>query len=57
MPAQINETWSMDFMHDQLEEIEEIKDFASRWLWTCNHARPDMAPGGITPKQKLALAA
>ena len=28
-----------------------------RWLWTCNPARPNMAPGGITPKQKLALAA
>ncbi|MDB5796193.1 transposase, partial [Massilia sp. RP-1-19] len=27
------------------------------WLWTYNHDRPNMALGGITPKQKLALAA
>jgi putative transposase len=26
-------------------------------LWTYNHDRPNMALGGITPKQKLALAA
>ncbi|MEV4777503.1 transposase, partial [Duganella sp. FT134W] len=28
-----------------------------RWLWTYNHDRPHMALGGITPIQKLALAA
>ncbi|NNA42415.1 transposase, partial [Pseudomonas lundensis] len=27
------------------------------WIWTYNHERPNMALGGITPKQKLALAA
>ncbi|MEV4779552.1 transposase, partial [Duganella sp. FT134W] len=27
------------------------------WLWTYNHDRPHMALGGITPIQKLALAA
>ena len=117
VPAQINDTWSMDFMHDQLadgrsirlfnviddynreglgtakrgiriefiqpgqpqqnayverynrtvrydwlahhlfETLDEIQDFATRWLWTYNHDRPNMALGGITPKQKLALAA
>ncbi|WP_454776786.1 hypothetical protein [Janthinobacterium tructae] len=35
----------------------DIQDFATRWLWTYNHDRPNMALGGITPKQKLALAA
>lgn len=37
--------------------IAEIQDFANRWLWTYNNDRPNMALGGITPKQKLALAA
>lgn len=39
------------------ESIEEVQAFATRWLWTYNHERPNMALGGITPKQKLALAA
>jgi len=37
--------------------LDEVQDFATRWLWEYNHERPNMALGGITPKQKLALAA
>ena len=37
--------------------IDEVQAYATRWLWTYNHERPNMALGGITPKQKLALAA
>lgn len=37
--------------------IEEVQDAATRWLWTYNHERPNMALGGITPMQKLAMAA
>ena len=37
--------------------LEELQDYATRWLWIYNHERPNMALGGITPKQKLALAA
>ncbi|EGV52621.1 hypothetical protein Rifp1Sym_ae00180 [endosymbiont of Riftia pachyptila (vent Ph05)] len=37
--------------------MAEDQDFAARWLWTYNHKRPNMALGGITPKQKLALVA
>lgn len=40
-----------------LDSIEEVQEFATRWLWTYNHERPNMALGGIHPKQKLALAA
>lgn len=29
----------------------------TRWLWTYNHERPNMALGGITLMQKLKLAA
>ncbi|WP_150788909.1 integrase core domain-containing protein, partial [Pseudomonas aeruginosa] len=35
----------------------EVQEHATRWIWTYNHERPNMALGGITPKQKLALAA
>jgi putative transposase len=37
--------------------ISEAQDFAARWTWNCNHERPNMALGGITPKQRLAMAA
>lgn len=35
----------------------KVQQFATEWLWTYNHERPNMALGGMTPKQKLALAA
>jgi putative transposase len=37
--------------------ISEVQDFATRWIWNYNHERPNMALGGITPKQRLAMAA
>jgi putative transposase len=37
--------------------IEEVQDAATRRLWTYNNERPNMALGGITPMQKLAMAA
>lgn len=37
--------------------IDEVRDFATRWLWTYNNERPNMALGGITPKMKTAMAA
>ena len=43
--------------HHLFETLDEIQEFATNWLWTYNHDRPNMALGGITPKQKLALAA
>jgi putative transposase len=39
------------------ERIEAVQDSATRWLWTYNNERPNMALGGITPSMKLALAA
>jgi putative transposase len=39
------------------DSIAQVQDFAERWLWTYNHERPNMAIGGITPRQKLAQAA
>ena len=39
------------------ETIEEIQDQATKWLWTYNNDRPNMAIGGITPAMKLKMAA
>ncbi len=38
-------------------ELDEVRDFVTRWMWYYNHDRPNMALGGITPKQRLAMAA
>jgi len=37
-------------------DTELVQDIATRWLWTYNNERPNMARGGITPMEKLALA-
>jgi putative transposase len=53
-----NRTVRYDWLsHYLFAEIEDVQEYATRWLWTYNHERPNMALGGITPKQKLALAA
>ena len=39
------------------ESIDEVQEFATKWLWKYNHERPNMALGGITPMQRLAMAA
>jgi putative transposase len=53
-----NRTVRYDWLaHHLFDSLDEIQDFATRWLWTYNHDRPHMALGGITPIQKLALAA
>jgi putative transposase len=39
------------------DSIAEVQDFATKWMWSYNHERPNMALGGITPKQRLAMAA
>ena len=53
-----NRTVRYDWLaHHLFDSIDEVQNFATDWLWTYNHERPNMAIGGITPKQKLALAA
>jgi putative transposase len=37
--------------------VEEVQEFAIRWMWAYNNDRPNMALGGFTPKQKLTMAA
>ena len=46
--------WMSQYVFDDLESAQKI---ATDWMWTYNHRRPNMALGGITPKQRSAMAA
>jgi putative transposase len=46
--------WRAQYLFDT---VGEVQDFATQWLWNYNHERPNMALGGFTPKQRLAMAA
>ncbi|HMV59334.1 MAG TPA: IS3 family transposase [Nitrospira sp.] len=51
-----NRTVRYDWLsHYLFESIVEVQNYATDWMWTYNHERPNMALGGITPKQKSAL--
>ena len=51
-----NRTVRYDWLNHYLfESIAEVQDYATDWMWTYNHERPNMALGGITQKQKQAL--
>ena len=53
-----NRTVRYDWLGQYLfSSIAEVQEYATRRLWTYNHERPNMAFGGITPKQKSALMA
>ena len=53
-----NRTVRYDWLAQQLfDTIDEVQDQATRWMWHYNHERPNMALGGITPNQRLAMAA
>ena len=39
------------------EHLDEVRLFATQWMYGYNHHRPHMALGGITPIQRLAMAA
>lgn len=53
-----NRTVRYDWLGQNLfESIEEVQYYATKWLWNYNNERPNMGIGGITPRQKLKLAA
>ena len=39
------------------DSIDEVQTFATQWIYKYNYERPNMALGGITPKQRLAMVA
>ncbi len=53
-----NRTVRYDWLNQYLfSNIAEVQEFATSWLWSYNNERPNMAIGGITPKQRLAMVA
>ena len=53
-----NRTVRYDWLsHYVFDSIDEVQDYATKWLWTYNHERPNMALGGYTPKQRFAQIA
>lgn len=39
------------------DDLEEVQLFATQWMYDYNHDRRNIALGGFTPKQWLAMAA
>jgi putative transposase len=53
-----NRTVRYDWLNqDIFYDIEEVQEKATKWLWHYNNERPNMGLGGMTPMQKLKLAA
>lgn len=44
--------WLGQYMFDSLAKL---RDYATKWQWFYNHERPNMALGGFTPAQHLAM--
>ncbi len=44
-------------MRPLFDTIEEVQSFATERLWSSNHEFSNMALGGFTPHQRLAMAA
>ena len=56
------ERFNRTVRHEWLDQhlfasIRHAQETATQWLWCYNNERPNMALGGITPKQKLQMAA
>ena len=49
-----NRTVRYDLLNQDLfSTIEEVQEKVTNWLWHYNNERPNMALGGITPRQKI----
>jgi putative transposase len=56
------ERFNRTVRHEWLDQnlfvsIAHAQETATQWLWHYNNERPNMAIGGITPSQKLTIAA
>ena len=50
-----NRTVRYDWMTQYIfASIEEVQDYATKWLWHYNHERPNMGIGGVPPCQRAA---
>ena len=57
-PDTFNRTVRYEWMaHYKFDTLADMQDYATSRMWSYNHDRPHMALGGITPKQRLAMAA
>jgi len=53
-----NRTVRYDWLGQNLfESICEVQEQGTKWLWSYNNERPNMALGGIAPRMKLSTAA
>lgn len=53
-----NRTVRYDWLNQRIfDTIQEVQEQATKWLWSYNNERPNMANGGLTPVQKLAMIA
>ncbi|BAH37751.1 putative transposase orfB for insertion sequence element [Gemmatimonas aurantiaca T-27] len=50
----VRHDWLSQWLFDSIADVQES---ATRWLWTYNNDRPNMALGGITPSMKLTRVA
>ncbi len=46
--------WLSQYLWD---DLDEVRLYATQWMYNYNHHRPHMALGGFIPKQRLAMAA
>jgi len=46
--------WLAQYIFDSIQDVQE---HATKWLWSYNNERPNMALGGVPPKQRLETAA
>jgi putative transposase len=53
------ERYNRTVRHEWFDQhiVEKAQHFATQWLWTYNHERPNVGIGGMTPAQKLNAAA
>ena len=39
------------------DNLDKVRNHATPLIWSYNHERPNMALGGVTPKQRMSMAA
>ena len=53
-----NRTMRYDWLNQELfTDLDQVRQQAEDWLYHYNHERPNMGNSGMTPAQKLRLAA